>query len=224
MSPRAADPAVRDALVETAARLIASHEPLTTRRLAAEVGTSTMAVYTHFGGLDEVRRAVRIAGFERLRAHLARVERTEDPAADVAVLGWGYCTNAIRNPNLYRVMFMEAPLDEADAPVGLDTFQRLVNGIQRCIDAGRFRPGDAWELATHMWASVHGACALHLAAMLDEPAVLRTALASARALMVDFGDDRGAVDRSLQAAVDRVAGSDWEIGADLSKARDVRVL
>ena len=224
MSPRTADPAVRDALVEAAAGLIASHEPLTTRRLAAEVGTSTMAVYTHFGGLEEVRRAVRIAGFERLRAHLARVERTDDPAADVAVMGWGYCVNAIRNPNLYRVMFMEAPLDEADAGVGLDTFEQLVNGIQRCIDAGRFRPADAAEHATLMWANVHGASALHLAAMLDQPGVVRTAVASARALMVDFGDDPDAVDRSLKAAVDRVAGSDWEVGADLSKADTVRTL
>ena len=224
MSPRTADPAVRDALVEAAARLIAAHEPLTTRRLAAEVGTSTMAVYTHFGGLDEVRRAVRRAGFERLRAHLARVERTDDPVADVTVMGWGYCTNAIRNSNLYRVMFMEAPLDDADAGVGLDTFEQLVNGIQRCIDASRFRPADAWELATQMWANVHGASALHLAAMLDQPDVVRTALASARALMVDFGDDPDAVDRSLQAAVDRVAGSDWEIGVDLSKADAIRPL
>ncbi len=224
MSPRTADPAVRDALVEAAARLIGSHEPLTTRRLAAEVGTSTMAVYTHFGGLDEVRRAVRRAGFDRLRAYLARVERTDDPAADVAVMGWGYCVNAIRNANLYRVMFMEAPLDEADAGVGLDTFEQLVNGIQRCMNAGRFRRADAWELATQMWANVHGASALHLAAMLDQPGVVRTAVASARALMVDFGDDPDAVDRSLQAAADRVAGSDWEIGVDLSKADSIRPL
>src|SRR3712207_8621113 len=51
----------------------------------------------------------------------------------------GYCMNAIDNPNLYRVMFMEAPLDEHDAGVGLDTFERLVAAVQRCIDAGRFR-------------------------------------------------------------------------------------
>ena len=224
MSPRTADPAIRDALVETAARLIASHEPLTTRRLAAEVGTSTMAVYTHFGGLEQVRRAVRVAGFERLRAHLARVERTDDPAADVVVLGWGYCVNAMRNPHLYRVMFMEAPLDEADAPIGLDTFERLVNGIQRCIDAGRFRPADPWELATHLWACVHGASALHLAAMLDEAGVQRTAMASARAFMVDFGDDPDAVDQSLRTAVGRVAGSDWENGGVGSQADDGRPL
>lgn len=224
MSPKAADPAVRDALVEAAARLIAGHEPLTTRRLAAEVGASTMAVYTHFGSLDEVRRAVRRAGFERLRALMDRVERTEDPVADLGLLGWGYCVNAIRNPNLYRVMFMEAPLDEADASVGLDTFEQLVSGVQRCIDAGRFRPGDAWEMATQNWAMVHGASALHLAAMLGVEDVLRILRTTGRAFMIDFGDDPEQTDRSAALVLERVAGSDWAIGADLSQADLVRPL
>lgn len=213
MSPRVADPAVRDALVEAAARVIAQHEPLTTRRLAAEVGTSTMAVYTHFGSLEEVRRAVRIAGFQRLREHLDRAAETDDPVADVTVLGWGYCVNAVRNPNLYRVMFMEAPLDERDAEVGLDTFERLVAGIQRCIDAGRFHRADPWELATRMWAMVHGASSLHIAGMLERAEVLRIAAATASAFMVDFGDDPAATKRSIVVATDRVAGSDWDLEA-----------
>lgn len=224
MSPKAADPAVKDALVETAARLIAAHEPLTTRRLAAEVGASTMAVYTHFGSLDEVRRAVRRAGFERLRAFLNRVERTDDPVADLGLLGWGYCVNAIRNPNLYRVMFMEAPPDETDASVGLDTFEQLVSGVQRCIDAGRFRSGDAWEMATQNWAMVHGASALHLASMLEAEDVLRILRATGRAFMIDFGDDPEQTDRSVQRVMERVAGSDWAIGPDDAEADPHRPL
>ena len=52
VSPRTADPALRVTLIETAARLIAEHgtDALTLRRLASEVGASTMAIYTHFGG------------------------------------------------------------------------------------------------------------------------------------------------------------------------------
>ena len=49
--PRAADPAVRLALVETAAELLARREPVTARSLADRVGTSTTALYTHFGGM-----------------------------------------------------------------------------------------------------------------------------------------------------------------------------
>jgi AcrR family transcriptional regulator len=208
VSPRTADPAVREALVEAAARLIAQHETLTTRRLAAEVGTSTMAVYTHFGSLDEVRRAVRGAGFQRLREHMSLVAVTDDPVADLGVSGWGYCVNGIKNPNLYRVMFMETPLDELDATVGLDTFEMLVAGVQRCVDAGRLQ-GDAWELATQMWAMVHGAVALHIAGMLDELTVIRVTTASARAFFVDFGDTPAATQTALARMIERVRGSEW---------------
>src|SRR5688572_6299691 len=109
MSPKPADPAVRVALIEAAARLIAAEGParLTLRRLAHEVGTSTMAVYTHFGGMDEVRREVRREGFARLGAHLSGTPTTDDPVADLGLLGVAYYVNAVTNPNLYRAMFME---------------------------------------------------------------------------------------------------------------------
>jgi AcrR family transcriptional regulator len=169
-----------------------------------------MAVYTHFGSIEELRRAVRRAGFERLRQHLARAGETDDPVADVSVAGWGYCINAIENPNLYRVMFMEAPLDDEDAGVGLDTFESLVRGAQRCIDAGRFGPADPWGLATRLWAMVHGAAALHVAGMFQESDALLVTTASARAFFVDFGDEPEAADRSIAVARARIVGTDWE--------------
>lgn len=44
MSPRKADPNVRAALIEAAAKLLANQVPLSTRRLAKEIGKSPMAV------------------------------------------------------------------------------------------------------------------------------------------------------------------------------------
>jgi AcrR family transcriptional regulator len=196
--PKVADPAVAEALVEVGARLIAAHEPLSTRRLAAEVGTSTSAVYTHFGSMDELRRAVRRVGFERLAEYQRSYERTADPVADVAKQGWGYVRNAMDNPNMYRVMFMEAPVDETDAEVGLYTFQMLVDEVQRCIDAGRFVEGDAWEMATQMWASAHGVVALSLAGMVETDRVDRLTRDMARALCLSFGDAPDAIDESLR--------------------------
>src|SRR3982751_4240050 len=113
---------LRAALIETAAHLIATEGPqrLTLRRLAEAVGTSTMAIYTHFGGMPELRRAVRREGFSRLAVHLARVSATDDAVADLAALGLAYYANARENPELYRVMFMEQPLDDADAEIGWD--------------------------------------------------------------------------------------------------------
>jgi AcrR family transcriptional regulator len=120
---RAADPTVRAALVETAAQILATDGPgkLTLRRLTRDVGTSTMAVYTHFGGMEQLRIAICTEGFRRLGAHLGSVPRTDDPVADLVALGAAYVTNARENPNLYRAMFLDrlpglAPMTAGSTP------------------------------------------------------------------------------------------------------------
>lgn len=172
--PRVADPAVRAALVETAAQILATEGPsrLTLRHLATQIGTSTMAIYTHFGGMDQLRLEVCIEGFRRLAAHLEGVTRTDDPVADLVSLGTAYTTNARENPHLYRAMFLdrlpiEAPVDvgvgspperttqtagpdtaTADATAAalmvesLATFEVLVEVSTRCVESGRFTDAD----------------------------------------------------------------------------------
>src|SRR5437879_4110442 len=95
---------LRTALLETAAHLIATEGSarLTVRRVADEAGTSTMAVYTHFGGMPGLRQAVRREGFARLTAHVAAVDKTDDPLADLARLALAYYENATADPDLYR--------------------------------------------------------------------------------------------------------------------------
>ena len=76
-----------------------------------------MAIYTHFGGMDELRLEIRREGFARLAAHMAAVADSDDPVADLSELGSAYFANALANPNLYRVMFMEH-LPDRDEEVG----------------------------------------------------------------------------------------------------------
>ena len=70
MSPRQPDPRVRLQLVEAAAQLLATggRDAVTARRVAAAVGTSTQAVYTHFGGMDELLAEIWREGFSRFGA------------------------------------------------------------------------------------------------------------------------------------------------------------
>jgi len=194
VSPKPADPEIRVALVETAARLIATEglAGLTLRRLTREVGTSTMAVYTHFGSMDELRRAIRREGFARLAEHLGAVGATDDPVADIGDLGRAYWINAVQNPNLYRAMFMDGPTGLDDAGVGLDTFDTLVDAIQRCIDAGRFNPGDALPPALQMWGLIHGLVTLHLAHLLTAEAAIASLRQGADNLFFAFGDSADA--------------------------------
>src|SRR3712207_339986 len=191
MSPRPTDPAVRDRLIATAARLLADEGPatLTTRRLAQEAGTSTMAVYTHFGGMEQLRVAVRREAFERLAAELAAVPRTGDPVTDLAAGGAAYVQNALAAPDLFRAVFLEAPIELEDVAAGFRAFEPLVEAVQRCLDAGRFAPAEPVGLALQLWTAVHGAVTLHLAALLPLEALPDHLAAMGRALFVGFGDD-----------------------------------
>lgn len=209
MSPRPADPSVRTALIERAAGIVATEgrAALTLRRLARDVGTSTMAVYTHFGSMEQLRREVRVEGFARLRARLEKVRRTRDPVADLIVLGAAYYLSGVESPNLYRAMFLDGPVDEEDLGTGLDTFMFLVEGVTRCRDAGRLpaaSDADPAELAVDLWAMSHGLLSLQLAGMLPEEQALGRFDAVGGNLLAAWGADPALLRRSHSSAVRRI--------------------
>lgn len=206
MSPRTADQDVREELLETAARLLAREgaPALTTRRLAAEMGTSTMVVYTHFGGMNGLRKAVRKEAFARLSGYFDSVSATRDPVADLAALGWAYCFNAVANPKLYRAVFLDSPIDEEEIAVGWAAIQRPIDTVTRCIEAGRFDPADPSSLATQLWVASHGMITGLLARLLTLDEVIEHFSAMGHSLFVGFGDDPELSRRSIDNAQRRM--------------------
>jgi AcrR family transcriptional regulator len=186
----------RQHLVDVAARLISTGEPLTTRAIAAEHGSSTMAIYTHFGGLGGLRDAVRRAAFVRLAGRLSAVTVTGDPVADLSVVGRTYTINAIDNRQLYRLMFDDEPDPTASEPI----VEPVTAAVQRCLDAGRFDPADPGQLMTQLWVMTHGIVGLALAAAIDTEATIDHLAAMATNLYVSFGDDPDAAATSLRRA------------------------
>ena len=197
MSPRRVNQDNRTALIDAAARLVAEGGPrgLTARRLAAETGTSTMAVYTHFGSMSAIVREIVHDGFARLQRLFDTVEPTADPVADMALLGRVYRYNAGTHRHVFEVMFGGSSLagfalDEEDRQHGRYTLTPVTECAGRCVAAGRFRPDDPALLAHHMWLGVHGTVTLELGGYLVKPydadLCLETQLIS---LMVGAGDE-----------------------------------
>ncbi|WP_037068789.1 TetR/AcrR family transcriptional regulator [Pseudonocardia acaciae] len=157
---RTTDPAVRTLLIERAAQMLRTREPITLRSLVAGTGVSTMAVYTHFGGMDGMWKALRQEGFARLGGRFAAVSASEDPVLDLTVLVAAYFRNALEHPDLYRVMF-DANFDLEDAQAADDTLEYLVQAVDRGRTDGRFRADVVpLELATQSWAIGHGLVSL----------------------------------------------------------------
>jgi AcrR family transcriptional regulator len=157
---RTKDPAIRTLLIERAAHMLRTREPVTLRSLVAGTGVSTMAVYTYFGGMDGMWKALRQEGFTRLAARFATVAASEDPVRDLTALVASYLGNALDHPDLYRVMF-DASFDLEDLRAADATLEYLVQAARRARDTGRFRAEtDPLDLAIQSWAIGHGLVSL----------------------------------------------------------------
>src|SRR4051812_47992386 len=93
-SVRGGDPRAeqRRRLIEVATRVVEESGPevLRARAVTAEVGVSTQALYTLFGGMPGLFEAVVAEGFARFAQHVELVPETDDPVADFIGRGWSY--------------------------------------------------------------------------------------------------------------------------------------
>jgi AcrR family transcriptional regulator len=194
---RTKDPAVRTLLIERAAQMLRAREPVTLRSVVAGTGMSTMAIYTYFGGMDGLWQATRQEGFTRLAATLDAVPLSADPVRDLAALGGAYLSNALANPDLYRVMF-DADFDLEDPAASDETLHCLVRTVERAKDTGRFRRDvDPLALATQSWAIGHGLVSLVATGPLPCQA-LDHGVPILTALFTSCGDDPGTCRRSVE--------------------------
>ncbi|RRO18220.1 TetR/AcrR family transcriptional regulator [Saccharopolyspora rhizosphaerae] len=171
--PRIHDEKLRNRLLDEAGRLLAAEGPasLSLRRVAADAGTSTSAVYTLFGGKSELIRAVFLEAALRFGEVLATVERSDDPVEDLLRLGVAYREFAVAHPNLYAVLFSrplpEFEPDEEAKRESLGNFTPLAEMVRAAIDAGRI-DGEPEAVAMGLWAIVHGLVTLELHRNLPE--------------------------------------------------------
>ncbi|NLE78803.1 MAG: TetR/AcrR family transcriptional regulator [Rhodococcus sp.] len=190
-------PDVRAKLINRAAQMLRRRQPVTLRALVDGTGLSTMAVYTYFGGMDGLWKALRQEGFTRLASKLSAVPETSDPVHDLAALGAAYLANALENPDHYRVMFdAEAELEDSEAAD--ETLHVMVRTIERATAAGRFASDiDALDLATQAWMIGHGVASLVATGPLDHRAAAHT-VPLLTALYTNAGDDPDQCRRSVE--------------------------
>jgi AcrR family transcriptional regulator len=210
---------VRGRLIDGGIRLLERDglQSLSVRNLAAEVGTSTMAVYTHFGGMTGVIDAVAGEAFSRFTQALTEAEQTDDPVADFFVMGAAYRAFALANPQRYQLIFGAAsPASVAGYRTDLTStgsvtdraewaasFDALRTVVRRMIAAGRIRDDGELNVAGRLWSLSHGEVMLELAGFFGHEGHGLTHVLAPLAVdaIVGMGDDRARTDRSLAAAM-----------------------
>src|ERR1700744_5010775 len=215
---------VRAELLHAALAILNEDGPdaLQTRKIASAAGTSTMAVYTHFGGMPALIAAVAEEGLRQFDAAMTMAP-TSDPVADLMATGIAYRRYAIERPHMYRLMFGSTSAHGINAPAHdvvtlsvaeindhYPSFAHVVRGVHRCMLAGRIAAGSASDDATvvavaaQFWSSIHGFVMLGPAGFYGaQGSAVGPVLASLMAnLLVSLGDSPERVQESQRLAVE----------------------
>src|SRR5580693_2970377 len=215
---------VRAELLHAAVAILNEDGPdaLQTRKIAGAAGTSTMAVYTHFGGMSGLIAAVADEGLRQFDVALT-MPATSDPVADLMATGIAYRRYAIERPHMYRLMFGSTSAHGINAPAHdlltlslaeindhYPSFAHAVRGVHRAMQAGRIGSSptdDATVVATaaQFWAAIHGFVMLELAGYYGaQGSAVGPVLAGLTTnLLVALGDSPELVRNSQQASGQR---------------------
>ncbi|MBD8507211.1 TetR/AcrR family transcriptional regulator [Hoyosella sp. G463] len=209
MASRRTDSPMHARLMESAAHLLALEGPsgLSTRKVAAAAGTSTMTLYSHFGSMPELIKAVAEEGYARLADEFERAPRTDDPVADLGGIFAAYISHARASPDLYVVMFGSASLGGYRSTpddllrTGRYAYDYIVEAARRAMDAGRLDELAPVAIAAQIWTALHGYVVLELAGYYTPPDagirnVLRPMMLN---LVIGLGDSRESALRSSGA-------------------------
>jgi AcrR family transcriptional regulator len=156
---------LRPALLAAARGLIERTGPsgTTLRAIARDAGVSPAAPYHHFADRDHLLAALAAEGFEELGVAMtrsaARVPRGQ-PLRRLQVAGVAYVRFALRNPELFRLMFSGMLEDRSTYPDLERAATEAFGVLQRLLGSAatpRTRP-DAAALAA--WSTVHGLAVL----------------------------------------------------------------
>ena len=162
-------PPPRDRILEAAERLLRSDgmAALTTRRVAAEVGVTAMAIYRHFRDKEDLVEALVRIGFRRWEKRLADAVAAQHPHTRIENALRAYREFALDEPRLFELMFL---VPRRTAPLAPETlraatspsFAAVTNAVQEAVAAGDFAEGDPGRIVLLFWALAHGLIALHL--------------------------------------------------------------
>lgn len=153
------------------------------REVARRVGVSAPAVYRHYDNKEALLRAVCTEGFRVFSDYLLAALGAKSPRERLARAAEQYLRFGLEHPHDYRFIFMSSPVDVRAiasgprTPALAPTFQFLVDRVRECMQAHVLRRSDPEEIATQIWAHVHGLVSLrvsgHLARLGDDAAFSR---------------------------------------------------
>jgi AcrR family transcriptional regulator len=147
---------------------------LTLRRVAQQAGSSTMGIYSCFGGRAGMLEAIYRRGFELLKDAITAPAANADPGQAIIAIATAYRRFALGNPALYALMF-ERPLPAFDPSPQLRswaldlTFTPLAEEVARAQAGGLLAGNDPVRPSYLLWTTVHGITSIELTHAVRSP-------------------------------------------------------
>jgi AcrR family transcriptional regulator len=158
--------ALREALINAAARLLAEQGPsgVSLREAARRAGVSQAAPYHYFRSKSALLAAVGEAGYQALddlqRAALARAG--DDPFLRLSTLMTIYLRFALERPHYFGAMFRRPAADVSAGTAAARVTERLTDAVRAARAAAGREDLDPSAIATLIWAVPHGLAMLYL--------------------------------------------------------------
>lgn len=159
---------IRERLIAAAMHILDEHGPaeLTVRRVAEAAGSSTMGIYSRFGGRAGMLEAVYRRGFEQLRDAISAVA-PEEPPGRILSIAHAYRRFALAGPARYAFSF-ERPVPDFDPAPDLRrealamAFTPLVDAVAAAQRAGVLAGTEPVRPAYLIWTMLHGVTSIEL--------------------------------------------------------------
>ncbi len=148
-----------------AARTIVVHEgyeSFSLRRLAGKIGYSPAAIYKHFKNKNEIFDCLTEESFSALLAASSQGTSVEgEDSVERLKRGMqAYVDFGLKHPDHYRLAFLLQSVESTRTTKPNAAYEALGSRVQRCIDEGRFRPGNVELMSQSLWAAAHGVTSL----------------------------------------------------------------
>lgn len=163
---------LKSALLQAARHILLEKniEALSLRAIAADVGVSHTAPYSHFKNKSQLYRAVAASGFNELGYRMEQVKKDQPPAKELILLyGVQYIEFAVSNPQMYRLMLSQAyakqsslitKTDEQKTDELQDAFLRPYILLRDGLSQYESNSSKLKIKAQGSWALVHGIASL----------------------------------------------------------------
>jgi len=161
---------LKNALIKAGIEILSKEgiEGLSLRKVAQRAGVSHSAPYSHFPDKQSLIAAISTEGFKRLYNDLdAAVSFHQgDPRRQLQEGAWAYVQFAMNNTDTFKIMFSGVLETEKQYPAFVEiahkTFDRVVEVVRACQDAGILRATPTAIMAVSIWGQIHGIVSLML--------------------------------------------------------------